>query len=88
MSYNDFVTIAGCFLGLLIVVVLARTLRIRLRWILSIIINSLLGCALIYTVNTLSGPHFYIGINPFTAIFMGFLGIPGAFTLIILKLII
>ena len=86
MTYDDFVFITGCLLGLIIIVVLAKALRVRMRWICGIVLNSLTGCVFIHILNTLLSSHgFYISINPITAVFMGFLGIPGAVSLVVMR---
>jgi len=60
-----------------------------LKTILKLIINSILGGALIYLINLISGAFgFSIGLNMFTAIFVGLLGVPGAILLVIIKILL
>ena len=88
LTYDNFVFLTGCLLGIIIIVALAKALRIRLRWISGIVLNSIVGCVFIYILNNLLSSHgFYISINPITAVFMGFLGIPGAISLVVLRLV-
>ncbi len=57
--------------------------------ILKVVINSVLGGFLIFIINIVGNNfNFHIGLNIFTAIFVGILGLPGAILLIILKLLI
>ena len=62
---------------------------VPIKAILKLIINSILGILLIYIVNLVGGIwNFHIGINVFTAIIVGILGIPGIILLTILRIFI
>ena len=56
--------------------------------IIKLILNSILGGILIWVIN-FAGTYFgfHIGLNLFTCIFIGILGLPGSILLVILKLI-
>ncbi len=88
MTFSDFSFLAGCFLGILILYVLTRTLKAPLKWIFSLLLNSICGCIALYVINTFVNSPINISINPVTAVFMGILGIPGAVALVVLSLIL
>jgi len=84
----SFATVVGYLLGILTVLVITGIIRAPLKWLFSLLLNSIVGCCVIYIVNILCKPAgFFIGINPVTAIFMGILGIPGVIGLVVLRLI-
>lgn len=84
MDTNVIITFFACILTLFL---FGRLLIIPLKTILKIIFNSLLGGVLIYVINIIgAGYNFHIGLNIFTAVFVGILGIPGAILLVVLKL--
>lgn len=57
--------------------------------ILKLVINSVLGGIAIYLINLIGATFsFHIGLNIFTSIIVGLLGLPGAICLIIVKLLI
>lgn len=69
--------------------ILGRIFIIPIKWICKLIFNSILGAVLIYAINLIGsiwGIH--IGLNFFTAIIVGILGIPGAIFLIVISLLI
>ena len=56
---------------------------------IKLLINSLLGGVIIYVINLIGGAFsFALGLNIFTSIFVGILGIPGAILLVIIKCIV
>lgn len=62
---------------------------VPLKKILKIVLNSILGGIVIYIINLIGGFWgFHIGLNFFTSILIGLLGLPGAVCLIIIKLLI
>lgn len=51
--------------------------------------NSVLGGILIFIINVIGANfNFHIGLNLFTSIFVGLLGVPGAGLLVILQIIL
>ena len=57
--------------------------------ILKLILNSILGGISIYIINLVGANFgFHIGLNFFTSVIIGLLGLPGAICLIIVKLLI
>lgn len=62
---------------------------VPLKKILKIIFNSILGGICIFLINIIgSNWGFHIGLNIFTSVLIGLLGLPGAVCLIIVKLLI
>ena len=63
--------------------------RVPIKKILKLIINSILGGLTIFLINLVGGIWgFHIGLNIFTSILVGVLGLPGAVCLVIVKLLI
>lgn len=86
MDTNLLITILACCI---LIYIFGRIFILPLKSILKLLLNSILGGALIYIINLIGGFFgFTIGLNLFTSIFVGILGVPGAVLLIILKLII
>lgn len=57
--------------------------------ILKLIFNSCLGAGIIYAINIVGVTWgFHVGLNLFTAIIVGVLGVPGAILVVALKLLI
>ncbi|HEX2952702.1 MAG TPA: pro-sigmaK processing inhibitor BofA family protein [Bacillota bacterium] len=57
-----------------------------LQWILSAFIRLGIGAGALLAINAVGQWfHFAIPLNPYTALFVGFLGVPGVATLIILS---
>lgn len=62
---------------------------VPLKKILKIIFNSILGGIAIFLINIFGTTiGFHIGLNMFTSIIIGILGLPGAICLIIVKLLL
>lgn len=73
-----------CFLFLF-----GRIFIIPLKKILKLVLNSILGGIVIYAINLIGATfQFHIGLNFFTSILIGLLGLPGAVCLIVVKLLI
>ena len=69
--------------------VIGKIFIVPIKWILKLVFNSVLGGILISIINSIGGLcEFHIGLNFFTAIIVGILGIPGAICLIIISLLI
>ena len=72
-----------------ILFIIGRIFIIPIRKILKLVFNSILGGGLIYIINLIGGIWgFHIGLNIFTSILVGLLGLPGAVCLVIVKLLI
>lgn len=72
-----------------VIFIFGRIFIVPLKRLLKIIINSILGGVLIYIINLIGSTwSFHIGLNIFTSILIGILGLPGAIVLIIVKLLV
>lgn len=71
-----------CFLFLI-----GRIFILPIKWVLKLVINSILGAIIIFSINLIGGIwSIHIGLNIITSIIVGILGIPGAIVLIIATL--
>ena len=69
--------------------IIGRIFIVPIKLIGKIIFNSILGALIILAINIIGGIWgFHIGLNFFTAIMVGILGIPGAICLIIITLLL
>lgn len=69
--------------------IFGRIFIVPLKKILKLVFNSILGGITIYMINLVGGSFgFHIGLNFFTSIVIGILGLPGVVCLIIVKLLI
>ncbi len=82
----DFSIILAYAIGLILLYLIGMLLVIPIKIILKLIINGVLGGALLFIVNLLGRfIGFSIVINPFTALTAGFLGIPGVILLFLIE---
>ena len=73
-----------CFLFLF-----GRIFIVPIKKVMKLVINSILGGCTIWLINLVgAGINFHIGLNFFTSILIGLLGLPGAICMIIVKLLI
>ncbi len=71
-----------CFIFLI-----GRIFVLPLKWLLKLVLNSIIGGLIIFAINLIGGIWgVHIGLNVFTAILVGILGLPGAIILIIAKI--
>lgn len=71
---------------ILCVLIVGRIFYVPIRYIVKLLINSVLGGILLYILNIVGGAFgVHIGIHIGTAIIVGILGIPGAILLIVLQ---
>lgn len=69
--------------------VLGRVFIVPIKLILKLVFNSILGGILIWIINLIGGIwSFHIGLNLYTSILVGILGIPGAIFLIVAKFLV
>lgn len=69
--------------------IIGKIFIIPIKWIIKLIFNSILGALIIWAINLMGGIWgFHIGLNFFTAIMVGILGIPGAICLIVITFIL
>lgn len=72
-----------------LIFILGRIFIFPLKKILKLVLNSILGGIVIYIINLIgAGFGFHIGLNIFTSIIVGLLGLPGVVCLIIIKLLV
>ncbi len=69
--------------------IFGRIFIVPITKILKLVLNSVLGGIVIYVINLIGGAFgFHIGLNFFTSILIGILGLPGVVCLIIVKLLV
>ncbi|MCR5147199.1 MAG: pro-sigmaK processing inhibitor BofA family protein [Clostridia bacterium] len=86
MDLNTVIIYLAC---LIVIILIGKVFYVPLKHIVKLLINSLLGGLLIYIVNIIGASfNFHIGLNSFTAIFVGILGVPGVVVLVFVKLLI
>lgn len=69
--------------------IIGRIFIVPIKWIVKLILNSILGGILIWIINLIGGIwSFHIGLNLWTSILVGILGIPGALLLILIRLMV
>lgn len=73
-----------CFL-----IIFGKIFIVPITKIAKLVINSIIGGVLIFLINLVGGIWgFHIGLNIFTSMLIGFLGLPGVVCLVIVKLLI
>ena len=73
---------------IIFIYILARVFSLPIKKIWKLIINSIIGALGLYIINLVGGLFdFHIGINIFTILFVGILGVPGTLFLVIMKLL-
>jgi len=83
---TNIITYLACICFLFI---FGRIFIVPIKKILKLVINSVLGGVTIFLINLVGGMWgFHIGLNIFTSILVGLLGLPGAVCLVIIKLLI
>ncbi len=86
MDYNNILVFSAsiCFIFLF-----GRIFVKPLKWVLKLALNSILGGLLIFIINCIGQSfNFHIGLNIFTSLLIGLLGLPGAILLVIINLLI
>ena len=69
--------------------IFGRIFIVPLKKILKLILNSILGGVVIFIINLIGANFgFHIGLNLFTSILIGLLGLPGVVCIIVVKLLI
>ena len=69
--------------------IFGRTFIVPIKKILKLAINSILGGLRIYIINIVGATFgFHLGLNIFTSILIGVLGLPGAVVLVLIKLLV
>ena len=74
MDFNAIITFLACICVLFI---FGRLFMLPVKFLFKIILNSIFGGLLIFLINLIGNSFdFHIGLNLFTAVFVGILGIP------------
>lgn len=82
----NIITYLACICFLFI---FGRIFIVPIKKVLKLVINSILGGITIYIINLIGANFgFHIGLNFFTSIILGLLGLPGVVCLIVVKLLI
>lgn len=69
--------------------IFGRIFILPLKKIFKLVINSILGGITIFLINLVGGTFgFHIGLNFFTSMVIGLLGLPGSVCLVVVKLLI
>lgn len=85
----DFAAIIAYALGLILLYVVGRILIIPLQLLFKLIYNGIIGGIVLIVLNFVGGyVGLHIGVNPITALLVGFLGIPGVILLLVIKYIL
>lgn len=85
----DIYVVIAYFVGVFLLYVIGRLMLIPLRVIFNLIVNTVIGGAMLLIANLIGGIWgIYIGINPITALVAGLLGIPGVVLLIALRFLL
>ena len=83
---TNLITYLACICFLFI---FGRIFVVPISKILKLVLNSILGGITIYLINWIGGiVGFHIGLNIFTSVLIGILGLPGTVCLVIVKLLI
>lgn len=83
---SNLITYLACICFLFI---FGKVFIIPVTKVLKLVINSILGGITIFLINLVGTTFgFHIGLNIFTSILVGLLGVPGAACLVIVKLLI
>ena len=69
--------------------IIGKIFIVPIKWIIKLVFNSILGGLIIMLINFIGGAWgFHIGLNLYTSLIVGFLGIPGAIFLILFKFLV
>ena len=83
---NAIIIFLGCIMA---IILFGKMLILPIKLIIKLILNSILGGVIIAVINWIGTAfNLHIGLNIFTAMFVGILGIPGAILLLIFKMIL
>ena len=83
---SNIITYLACICFLFI---FGKVFIVPITKVLKLVINSILGGLTIFLINVIGGIWgFHIGLNIFTSILVGILGLPGVVCLVIVKLLI
>lgn len=85
----DFTMILPMLIGVAILFVILKLLALPMKLIIKLVINGLVGAAIIFVVNLVGANFgFIINLNWITALIVGILGVPGVVIVAILQFVI
>ena len=83
---TNLITYLACICFLFI---FGKVFIVPIKKILKLVFNSILGGLTIFLINLIGGTFgFHIGLNIFTSVLVGLLGLPGVVCLVIIKLLL
>lgn len=83
---TNLITYLACICFLFI---FGKVFIVPIKKVLKLVFNSILGGLTIYLINLIGGTFgFHIGLNIFTSVLVGLLGLPGVVCLVIVKLLL
>jgi len=83
---TNLIAYISCIVFLLL---FGRIFIVPIKKVFKVILNSVLGGITIFLINLIGSAFgFHIGLNVFTSLLIGLLGLPGAVCLVIIKLLI
>ena len=83
-TLSGLLLIAAVIVG---IILLIKLLSAPFRWIIQLLLNALMGFAMLFVVNFFGGfIGIELGVNLINALIAGFLGIPGIVLLVAIKL--
>ena len=69
--------------------IFGRIFILPIKKVMKLVLNSILGGVIIWIINLIGASfNFHIGLNFFTSILVGILGLPGAICIIIIKILV
>ena len=86
MGDYAFLVYIGCIIMILII---GKIFIWPLKKVFKLVINSIIGAILLYIINIIGvNFNFHIGLNWWTILSTGFLGVPGVILIVLLKLLV
>ena len=86
MGDYAFLLYIGCIIMILII---GKIFIWPLKKVFKLVINSIIGAILLYIINIIGvNFNFHIGLNWWTILSTGFLGVPGVILIVLLKLLV
>ena len=83
------VLIVSFSIGLMLLCLVGYLLLVPMRFVWRMVAGGVLGALVLMAVNLLGAPAgFSVEINPFTAMAVGFLGLPGAAMVVAMRMLI
>ncbi|MBO4293254.1 MAG: pro-sigmaK processing inhibitor BofA family protein [Clostridia bacterium] len=83
---TNIITYIACICFLFI---FGRVFIVPISKVVKLVLNSILGGLLIFVINLIGANFgFHIGLNFFTSILVGLLGLPGAICIVIIKILL